>query len=108
MAFRLSRLSMPSRWEFWFCARGGIEFALYGQDHYKVPIMFSMVTSSLNNTKIELEIVVLLGQRYGDGLVYLRGGNDRILLKRAIEFEFINEEGYLTPAGYRYWQSQQN
>ena len=70
--------------------------------------MLSVVTYSPQNVQIELEMVVLLGQRYGDGLVYLRCGNDRVLLRSAIELEFISEEGYLTPAGYRFWQSKQN
>jgi len=52
-------------------------------------------------------MVVLLGQRYGDGLVYLRGG-PRLLLRQAIELDLINEERYLTPADYRFWQSKQN
>ncbi len=70
--------------------------------------MIATVTPQLTSAKTELDIVVLLGQRYGDGLVYLRGGNDRLLLRQAIELDLINEEGYLTPAGYRYWQSKQN
>ena len=48
-------------------------------------------------------ITVLLGQRYGDGLVYLHGHRDRVLLSRAIDHGLVNEEGYLTPAGYRFW-----
>tara|TARA_Y100000588_G_C13885503_1_gene766386 strand:+ start:394 stop:606 length:213 start_codon:yes stop_codon:yes gene_type:complete len=70
--------------------------------------MLSVATSSSHSAQNELEMVVLLGQRYGDGLVYLRGGNDRVLLRRAIELEFISEEGYLTPAGYQFWQSKRN
>lgn len=70
--------------------------------------MLSVVTSSLRSAQNELEMVVSLGQRYQDGLVYLRGGNDRVLLCRAIELEFISEEGYLTPVGYQFWQSKQN
>lgn len=70
--------------------------------------MLATVTPQLKNDKCELDMVVLLGQRYGDGLVYLRGGNDRLLLRQAIELDLINEEGYLTPAGYRFWQSKQN
>ena len=70
--------------------------------------MLATVTPRLRTEQIELDMVVLLGQRYGDGLVYLRGGNDRLLLRQAIELELINEEGYLTPAGYRFWQAKQN
>lgn len=46
---------------------------------------------------------VLLGQRYGDGLVYLQGQPDRVLLGEAIAQGLVNDEGYLTPAGYRFW-----
>lgn len=56
----------------------------------------------------EIAMVVLLGQHYGDGLVYLHGGNDRILLERAIELGLVSDEGYLTPAGYKFWQLHQN
>ena len=62
--------------------------------------MLATVTPQLRNDKTELDMVVLLGQRYGDGLVYLRGGNDRLLLRQAIDLDLINEEGYLTPAGF--------
>ena len=61
----------------------------------------------VSGTSTEVGMVVFLGQRYGDGLIYLRGSNDRMLLKKAIETGLINEEGYLTPAGFRYWQSKQ-
>ena len=70
--------------------------------------MLATVTPALTNDKAELDMVVLLGQRYGDGLVYLRGGNDRLLLRQAIELDLVNEEGYLTPAGFRFWQSKQS
>ena len=70
--------------------------------------MLGTVTPPLTNDKAELDMVVLLGQRYGDGLVYLRGGNDRVLLRQAIELDLVNEEGYLTPSGFRFWQSRQN
>lgn len=43
-----------------------------------------------------------LEHRYGDGLVYLQNNEDRALLRRAIQLGFVNEEGYLTPAGYRF------
>lgn len=56
----------------------------------------------------EIAMVMILGQHYGDGLVYLHGGNDRILLERAMELGLVSDEGYLTPAGYRFWQLHQN
>ena len=48
-------------------------------------------------------ITLLLDQRYGDGLIYLHGDRDRVLLHQAIDHGLVNEEGYLTPAGYRFW-----
>lgn len=54
-----------------------------------------------------LPIVTLLGQHYGDGLVYLRDNDDRLLLKEAIARGLVSEEGYLTQVGYAYWQSRQ-
>ena len=41
----------------------------------------------------------LLAHRYGDGLVYLRGSEERDLYRKAKLLGFINSEGYLTPAG---------
>lgn len=70
--------------------------------------MLATATHPPRNENVELDMIVLLGQRYGDGLVYLRGGNDRLLLRQAIELDLINEEGYLTPAGYRFWRSKQD
>ncbi len=60
------------------------------------------------NAQEEVDIVMLLGQRYGDGLVYLRGGSDRLALEQAIELGLVSDEGYLTPAGYQFWQRKQN
>lgn len=56
----------------------------------------------------EIAMVMLLGQHYGDGLVYLHGDNDRILLERAMELGLVSDEGYLTPAGHKFWQLHQN
>ena len=70
--------------------------------------MLATATPPLRDHRAEVDMVVLLGQRYGDGLVYLRGGNDRVLLREAIELDLVNEEGYLTPTGFRFWQSKQN
>jgi hypothetical protein len=41
----------------------------------------------------------LLAHRYGDGLVYLRGQEERDLYQKAKLLGYINNEGYLTPAG---------
>ncbi len=60
------------------------------------------------NSQQEVEITVFLGQRYGDGLVYLSGSRDRIVFERAIDLGLVSDEGYLTPAGHRFWRSRQN
>jgi len=52
-------------------------------------------------------LLTLLGQHYGDGLVYLREAEDRQLLKRAMVLGLVSEDGYLTPAGYHLWRKQQ-
>jgi hypothetical protein len=49
-------------------------------------------------------LLTLLGQHYGDGLVYLREPDDRRLLMRAIVLGLVSEDGYLTPDGYRLWR----
>ena len=49
----------------------------------------------------EREMVTLLGQRFGDGQVYLRGSNDRWLLHTAMERGLIDRDGYLTARGRR-------
>lgn len=52
-------------------------------------------------------ITTLLGQRFGDGLIYLLSRHDRYLLQQAIALGLVNAEGYITPAGYRLWQRAQ-
>jgi len=52
-------------------------------------------------TEVEPQIVKLLANRYGDGLVYLRGQEERELYDRAQRLGLINREGYLTPTGRR-------
>ena len=54
----------------------------------------------------EVALVNLLGQRYGDGLVYLQSHADRLLLKLAGRLGFVCEEGYLTADGKRFWQQR--
>jgi len=44
-------------------------------------------------------MIKLLAHRYGDGLVYLRGREERELYERAKSLGLIGREGYLTPAG---------
>jgi len=44
-------------------------------------------------------MVRLLAHRYGDGLVYLRGQEERELYEKAKQLGLISKEGYLTPAG---------
>ena len=58
-------------------------------------------------TGVEVDLVALLGQRYGDGLVYLRGGNDHAVLQKAIDLGFISDDGYLTPSGQQFWMNRQ-
>ena len=54
----------------------------------------------------EVAMVDFLGQHYGDGVVYLRSAHDRLLYHHALERGLINEEGYLTPAGFKYWRNK--
>ncbi len=49
--------------------------------------------------EVEPAMVSLLASRYGDGLVYLRGREERTLYERAIRLGLISREGYLTPLG---------
>ena len=51
--------------------------------------------------EVEPRIVKLLASRYGDGLVYLRGQEERELYERAQRMGLINREGYVTPTGRR-------
>ena len=55
----------------------------------------------------DIDLIALLGQRYGDGLVYLRGGNDHALLQRAIQMGLVSDDGYLTPSGQHFCASGQ-
>lgn len=54
----------------------------------------------------ELAITTLLGQRFGDGLIYLQSRDDRRLLKRAMRLGLVDEGGYLTAFGKRFWQQR--
>ncbi len=55
----------------------------------------------------ESELVELLGNRFGNRLVYLQSADDRRLLARAIGLGLVDEEGLLTAAGYRFWQRRE-
>ena len=49
--------------------------------------------------EVEPAMVKLLAHRYGDGLVYLRGREERTLYEKAKRLGLINREGYVTPVG---------
>ena len=57
------------------------------------------IEESGESPKVEAAIIRLLAHRYGDGLVYLRGQEERELYERAKQLGLISREGYLTPAG---------
>ena len=48
---------------------------------------------------VDPALLKLLRNRYGDGLVYLRGSEDRELCRRAGAQGLISTEGYVTSAG---------
>lgn len=50
------------------------------------------------------ELMHLLGQHFGDRMVYLQGNKDRRLFKLAVEEGLVTEDGYITIEGYRAWQ----
>ena len=50
------------------------------------------------------ELMLLLGQHFGDRMVYLRENKDWRLLKLAVEQGLVTEDGYITIEGYRLWQ----
>lgn len=54
----------------------------------------------------EVAIINLLGHRFGDGLIYVRSRDERRLLKRAMRLGFVDEGGYLTALGKRFWQQR--
>jgi hypothetical protein len=49
--------------------------------------------------EVEPAMLKLLRHRYGDGLVYLRGSEERDLYRKAMARGLINDEGYVTAAG---------
>jgi hypothetical protein len=48
---------------------------------------------------VDSAIVKLLAHRYGDGLVYLRGSEERNLYAKARGLGLVDRDGYLTPVG---------
>ena len=47
------------------------------------------------------EVVRLLSQRFGDGLIYMTDDTDQEILRHAVETGLVSSDGQLTPAGYR-------
>lgn len=54
----------------------------------------------------QVAIMSLLRHRFDDGWVYLRGREDRRLLKRAFRLGFVDEDGYVTGVGKRFLETQ--
>ena len=47
-------------------------------------------------------IALLLGHRFGDGLVYFRDEGERELFNVAVEWGLLSREGYLTSEGHTF------
>ncbi len=48
---------------------------------------------------VDQAILMLLGHRYGDGLVYLRNDAEEPLFHEAVRMGLVSSEGYVTPQG---------
>ena len=48
---------------------------------------------------VDQAILKLLGQRYGDGLVYLRNDTEQQLFHEAVRLGLVSSEGYVMPRG---------
>ena len=48
---------------------------------------------------VDHAILMLLGHRYGDGLVYLRNNTEEQLYHEAVRLGLVSSEGYVTPRG---------
>jgi hypothetical protein len=48
---------------------------------------------------VDQAILMLLGHRYGDGLVYLRNDTEEPLFYEAVRMGLVSSEGYVTPQG---------
>lgn len=66
------------------------------------------VTITASRFARQQALLRLLGQRFGDGLIYLQGGDDRGLLREAIALGLVDDEGYLTQTGYAFRRRAQH
>lgn len=48
---------------------------------------------------VDQAILMLLGHRFGDGLVYLRSDSEEQLYHEAVRLGLVSSEGYVTPRG---------
>ncbi len=48
---------------------------------------------------VDQAILMLLGHRYGDGLVYLQNDAEEQLFHQAVQLGLVSSEGYVTPRG---------
>ena len=64
----------------------------------------TMTTSNLPGS-INATVVRFLGQRFGDGLVYMRDQSDEVPRDEAMRRGFLAEDGYVTAAGKHFWLS---
>lgn len=48
---------------------------------------------------VDQAILMLLGHRYGDGLVYLQNDEEEQLFHQAVQLGLVSSEGYVTPRG---------
>ena len=48
---------------------------------------------------VDQAMLILLGHRYGDGLVYLRSDGEQQLYHEAVRLGLVSSEGYVTPRG---------
>ena len=48
---------------------------------------------------VDQAILMLLGHRYGDGLVYLQNDAEEQLFDQAVQLGLVSSEGYVTPRG---------
>ncbi len=52
----------------------------------------------------DADMIRLLSQRFGDGLVYLADEADEEILRLAVESGLVSADGHLTSAGHRLLQ----
>ncbi len=66
------------------------------------PTRRARVAGVSDNAEVnQAEIIRLLSQRFGDGLIYLADDADQEILRRAMETGLVSPDGHLTTAGYR-------